>query len=341
MHSWNQLRSGFAAARPVDSVRLTSGAGYGGSVLTKFIADAGTWYVDGVDTTISTSTFNLTDAHSGKQITFRTAGGFISNIFEMHMPDDLDNLAYWFDASDTANMTLSSGVQQWLARAGTGQFDQATAGSRPTHSATGRNGRPAVSGDGTIRHMIASNMSAWPDENEVETMFALAFCPNTAALEFRCIYGHGSSSTKVRQLLKRDTNGGSTQQDKAGFTSGTAGTDTFVTTPAPTMLGVDTIVMALVKPATIDVIVNGQYTAQKTGLTYDSDGNTGGALFKFPFGGTTGYWPGSAQDIFGYSDELTTLERQKNEGYLAHRWGVSGLLAAGHPYKTLGPRVPH
>lgn len=339
MHSWHQLRAGFAAARHVDSIRLLSGAGYSGSVLTKSIPDAGTWYVDGVDTTISTTNFTLTDAHSGKKITFRTPGGFISNVFEMFMPDDRANLAYWFDASDTANIVGAGGsVSTWFARAGLGAFVQVTAGLQPTHSNTGRNGRPAVSGNGTDRFMNTSNISSWPDENETESMFALCFCPNTAALEFRCIFGHGSSSTKARQLLKRDTNGGSTQQDKAGLTLGTSATDTFVVTPAPTMLGVDTIVFGQLRATDTLVWVNGQYTATKT-TAIDTDGNTAGALFKFPFGGTPGYWPGSVQDIFGYSDELTTADRQRCEGYIAHRWGVSSLLAVGHPYKTLGPRI--
>lgn len=338
MHAWHQLRAGFAAARPVDAIRLTSGAGYGGSVLTKFIADAGTWYVDGVDTTISTSTFTLDDTHTGKEITFRTPGGFISNVFEMFVPSDLDNLAYWFDAADTANMTLSSGVQQWLPRAGTGQFDQATLALRPTHSATGRNGRPAVSGDGTSKYMDASNMSAWPDENETETLFTLAWFPSTTYTGFKCIFGHGSAANAVRQLLKRDTNGGSSEADRPGFTSGTSGTDTFVQNPAPSMLNVDTILCALVKSGSIDVFTNGQYTRNKV-VALDSNGNTGGRLFRFPFGVIPGYWNGSMQDLFGYSDELTLAERNRCEGYLAHRWGVSGLLPSGHPYKTLGPRI--
>jgi hypothetical protein len=34
----------------------------------------------------------------------------------------------------------------------------------------------------------------------------------------------------------------------------------------------------------------------------------------------------------------TTL-RQQMEGYLAHRWGLTGNLPAGHPYKSAPPYV--
>ena len=33
----------------------------------------------------------------------------------------------------------------------------------------------------------------------------------------------------------------------------------------------------------------------------------------------------------------TTTERQKLEGYLAHKWGLTANLPSDHPYKTVGP----
>jgi hypothetical protein len=35
----------------------------------------------------------------------------------------------------------------------------------------------------------------------------------------------------------------------------------------------------------------------------------------------------------------TTTERQKIEGYEAHKWGLTGNLDAGHPYKNSAPTV--
>jgi hypothetical protein len=34
---------------------------------------------------------------------------------------------------------------------------------------------------------------------------------------------------------------------------------------------------------------------------------------------------------------ITTTDRQKLEGYLAHKWGLEGNLPADHPYKSAAP----
>jgi hypothetical protein len=34
---------------------------------------------------------------------------------------------------------------------------------------------------------------------------------------------------------------------------------------------------------------------------------------------------------------LATLDRQRIEGYLAHKWGLTANLPADHPYKTVPP----
>jgi hypothetical protein len=32
-------------------------------------------------------------------------------------------------------------------------------------------------------------------------------------------------------------------------------------------------------------------------------------------------------------------DRQRIEGYLAHKWGLVGSLPSGHPYKTAAPTL--
>jgi hypothetical protein len=32
------------------------------------------------------------------------------------------------------------------------------------------------------------------------------------------------------------------------------------------------------------------------------------------------------------------VNRQKLEGYLAHKWGLGANLPVDHPYKTVGPK---
>lgn len=42
-------------------------------------------------------------------------------------------------------------------------------------------------------------------------------------------------------------------------------------------------------------------------------------------------------ELVFYKRELTTTERQKIEGYLAHKWGITANLDATHTYKTSPP----
>jgi hypothetical protein len=38
---------------------------------------------------------------------------------------------------------------------------------------------------------------------------------------------------------------------------------------------------------------------------------------------------------------LTTGERQRLEGYAAHKWGLAGSLPGGHPYKSAPPHITY
>ena len=50
-------------------------------------------------------------------------------------------------------------------------------------------------------------------------------------------------------------------------------------------------------------------------------------------------WPfnGDISEIIIYSATLSTSDRQKIEGYLAHKWGLTDKLPANHPYKNSAP----
>ena len=48
---------------------------------------------------------------------------------------------------------------------------------------------------------------------------------------------------------------------------------------------------------------------------------------------------GNLNEIVIVEGYLSTDDRQKMEGYLAHKWGTTGSLPAGHPYKTDPPTV--
>jgi len=56
-------------------------------------------------------------------------------------------------------------------------------------------------------------------------------------------------------------------------------------------------------------------------------------------GGTSSFHPTNMQaaEVLVLSSAASTDTRQRIEGYLAHKWGLTGSLAADHPYKTTAP----
>ena len=75
-----------------------------------------------------------------------------------------------------------------------------------------------------------------------------------------------------------------------------------------------------------------------TTQTWDSDAATG-----FQVGGrqqsATQYGSQYTSEVVGCNVKLSTEDREKLEGYLAHKWVVEGDLPAAHPYKASPPTV--
>lgn len=329
MHAWNMLRAGFAAAHEIDTIKVKTGNGYAGSVLTRIILDAGSWYVDGVDSGITTLDFNVTAANEGKAIQFRTAGGFISNTIEMFFPDDIAGIIAWMDAKTTASLTLVSSTQvsAWASRVGTMIYQQATAGNRPTYSATGRNGQPALTFNPAEVDILTANNPGLLPPGGVSGMVSMVAYSATSNTDYRSIigWGNGNSGGQYRNFGK--------------YTEGA-------------MLGA-----LSAGPA----IAGGQWiTADRIGVGRESnvdsqawsDGVAGTAVASTTLNvGTPTYshigkgrnndprtWDGSMQEIIVHQAAFSNAERQKMEGYLAAHWSLQARLAANHPYKTLGPR---
>lgn len=46
---------------------------------------------------------------------------------------------------------------------------------------------------------------------------------------------------------------------------------------------------------------------------------------------------GSIGEVLIYTQSMSQIDRQKIEGYLAHKWGLTANLPSGHPYKSEAP----
>ncbi len=71
--------------------------------------------------------------------------------------------------------------------------------------------------------------------------------------------------------------------------------------------------------------------------TYGKWGMIIGARIDPVWGKTTEGCCADIGEVLAFSTALSVADRQKIEGYLAHKWGMRDMLPAGHPYKLRAP----
>lgn len=87
---------------------------------------------------------------------------------------------------------------------------------------------------------------------------------------------------------------------------------------------------SVMNSSTVSLWLNGSQVGLAQSAPADPTGQTFEILGQSATNGALG-------DVLIYNKELTTDERQRAEGYLAHKWGQQALLDVSHPYKAAAP----
>lgn len=252
--------------------------------------------------------------------------------------------ALWLDAADATTVTTVSGaVSQWNDKSGNGRnATQPSSTKRPTYSAAFLNSKAVVSFDGSNDILGFTNRTLASNVNAISYFFvAISNAP---------------SSTDYRALIDLNTNPG---PDRASvyFRSSTveaggrrldADSYQFQQAGALTTLACLGSVIFDYSSAALGVGFNGSALSYRSGgfqtagstsntdSTFTSIGAANDAIdaFTVTFNGACNCRIG---EIIAVQSAVTTSVREKIEGYLAHKWGLTANLPAGHPYKTVGP----
>jgi hypothetical protein len=224
--------------------------------------------------------------------------------------------ALWLDAADANTITLNSGnVSQWNDKSGNNRhLTQASAGSQPLYISSGLNGQNIVrfeAGDA-----ISNGAVNLPIGSSARTMYVV-YTPRTTTGVPNEIFSQGvtGSSGKWFRLQFRPSPPGDPYF--AGFSTDLSD---FASITLTTKIGGITF-----DSSTGTLYRNGTQIAQGA-LTLNTDGNQIGTAMI-----------GDMAEAVFVSRSLATLDRQKLEGYLAHKWGLTANLPNDHPYKTVGP----
>ncbi len=256
-------------------------------------------------------------------------------------PRNISSLSLWMDASDFSTFSFSSGtsINTWSDKSGNG--NTATSGTtKPSYLANSLNGLPTVSFTAS-----ASGVSA-------STYFSGSFSSAYTGFSYEALIvaTMSSSSLAFGRLLSLGRATGDDLQNDTGipfcrdnntqriFTSRGSDGAFFL---AVTLPAYDTpfIGQASQIPSNQNINLNGGAISNASATPYSVAFN----LQRFAIGtnvsltDTIGSFTGNISEILFYTKQLTLLERQQAEGYLAWKWGLQGSLAAKHPFKNFPP----
>ncbi len=252
-------------------------------------------------------------------------------------------LAQWLDASETSTMTVvSTKVTNWTDKSGNGRtVTQATAGNQPTYSATG----------------IGTNLAGVTFTNSASTAsttylgragFAYSFASSSY---FTVIKGAAAAANSSRYLFSEGDASISTTNYYAPLMSNST-TNTYKLTGKLT----SAMTTPLLSPKLFDGAVN-FVMAEDSGTTYYTYGNgvaqtvattaytrTAGTFNYYCLGSrwrtgavTASGFTGTIGEFIIINGILSTVNRNKLEGYSAHKWETNASLPVGHTYLNTPP----
>jgi hypothetical protein len=237
--------------------------------------------------------------------------------------------ALWLDAADAATITTISGaVSQWDDKSGNSRnVSQSTASFRPTYPSNILNGLPAVRFDGTddrlqtasaffttralAMYVVARNRNLTGDS----TLAGQELATNNN----RYIFFTSSSTANRIMLLLCDSS-------------------------STTLSGTPTSSFYIYEYEQSGSIVSLRANGD-TATTNSSQSTTNLASTPLVFGAQRtdggGFGAVDIGEVVCLPSQPSDAVRQRVEGYLAHKWGLTGNLPAGHPYKTSPPYISY
>jgi hypothetical protein len=268
--------------------------------------------------------------------------------------------ALWLDAADASSVTTVSGnVSQWNDKSGNGRnAAQSTAGNRPAYQSAAQNGLNAVRFTAASEHFLtAGTTSAWNflHNGTASSVFVVSRVRSTgdnpdAAHAWIGTCSTASFDTGVlffyddRNAVPRNNSLASIVYKGAGsgVTVAVTSVDDLITPGAYSISSVYLDTDNATAGNRIKFRVNGgSDSGSNTSTNSVSAGNSTDVLNIGSIGtgaaARTFYLTGDICEILILNTLPDTTNRQRIEGYLAHKWGLTAKLPSDHPFKIVPP----
>jgi hypothetical protein len=260
--------------------------------------------------------------------------------------------ALWLDAADESTITASgSDVTQVNDKSGNDRNFTSASGTRPATGIDTQNGKNILSFSAS-RLTSASTSETWKFLHDATgssvfsvARFGITSDPNT-------IYGllgnNSLSSANIGYLFAYDDRAAQSRSDAAVFFVtagiGASGTSSNSVNRNAITPNTQTILSVIGDPSnataanrSIIRINGGEELKANTSSGTLSDANPSFTLQIGAGGNNTLSLTGAIAEIIILSGIISSTDRERIEGYLAHKWGLTANLPNDHLFKTVAP----
>lgn len=226
----------------------------------------------------------------------------------------------WLDAEDAATITTngSGDVTQWDDKSGNDRHATANAGEEPGYT------------NNAIQFAAGKYLrsSLWPVTVTAQTVFAV-FSWTSSTSDYARVFSQSDSgkdySTSGHFIpILRDTG----TSNWSGFASGGFRSPHSVSQTGRQVFG------SVHSGSSLTCFLNGTAGSAYTHTLNKAFTRYGIGL---DIGEATRYLDGEVCEVVVVNSSVSEADRQRIEGYLAHKWGLEANLPAGHPYKDAPP----
>jgi hypothetical protein len=238
----------------------------------------------------------------------------------------LISTALWLDAADASTITTVSGaVSQWNDKSGNNRHvAQSDSAKRPTVSSASINSKNTLLFDGSNDFLVSTGASL-PVGASSRSMFVV-YKPGATSGTFAICGQSGASVSNQWFLLQFRNQGAVGDPYFAGYSQDL--TNGSAITTATKIAGVT------YNGTQGTLYQNGSQIAQSA-LTLNTVSSE--FLVGASANGVQEFVNGLIAEIVFLASAASTDTRQRIEGYLAHKWGLTANLPSNHPYKTNAP----
>ncbi len=256
----------------------------------------------------------------GNALKLRRGGEWVGGGAAPWTPADLPGLQLWLDADDSSTITDAGGgaVSQWVDKASSLSFTQATGSARPTLVPNAYNGRSTVRFDGgdwlatgtngLLRNApCASAAIVAMNADRTRIGVILNISVGTGSNARYVAAGLGTAQSFRRRLLYRQADGAS-----SSFVYGTPWVDD--------VLQLETSELNVAADRVLwwdDGLFTGFEALPSSPASFANTDSTGASI-----GASADSWEGDICEVVLAPRVLTTVERGLLEGYLLDKWGL-------------------